>query len=76
MQPKCFRSHSQSNKARLALKIHQRIEANTFKNLFKTFKCKTSDSATTPQEFQEKKTTKTKQKTPSDKQEKHKNKES
>jgi len=71
-----FRLHSQSNKARLALKIHQRSEANTFKNLFKTFKCKTSDLATTPQEFQEKKITKTKQKTPSDKQEKHKNKES
>jgi len=32
-----FRSHSQSNKARLALKIHQRIEENTFKNLCKTF---------------------------------------
>jgi len=32
-----FRSHSQSNKARLTLKIHQRIEENTFKNLCKTF---------------------------------------
>ena len=32
-----FRSVSQSNKARLALKIHQKSEANTFKNLFKTF---------------------------------------
>jgi len=42
----------------------------------KPFNCKTNDSATTPQEFQEKKTTKTKQRTPSDKQEKHKNKES
>ena len=62
--------------ARLALKIHQRSEANTFKSCSKPFKCKTSDSATIPQEFQEKKTTKTKQRTPSDKQEKHKNKES
>jgi len=32
-----FRSHSQSNNARLALKILQRSETNTFKNLFKTF---------------------------------------
>jgi len=32
-----FRSHSQNNKARLALKIHQRIEEDTFKNLCRTF---------------------------------------
>ena len=75
MQPKCFRSHSQSNKARLALKIHQRIEENTFKNLCKTFQMQ-DKWPQHPQEFQEKKTSKTKQRTPSDKQEKHKNKES
>ena len=48
------------------------------KTLLKTcaepFKCKTNDSVTTPQEFQENKTTKTKQRTLSDKQEKHKKK--
>ena len=40
------------------------------KTCSKPFNCKTSGSATTPQEFQEKKTSKTKQRTPSDKQEK------
>jgi len=71
-----FRSLSQSNKARLALKIHQRVKQTLLKTCSKPFKCKTNDSATTSQEFKEKKTTKTKQRTPSDKQEKHKNKES
>jgi len=46
------------------------------KTCAKPFKCKTSDLATTPQEFLEKKTSKTKQRIPSDKKEKHKNKES
>jgi len=52
------------------------VKQTLLKTCSKPFKCKTSDSATTSQEFQEKKTTKTKQRTPSNKQEKHKNKES
>jgi len=52
------------------------VKQTLLKTCSKPFKCKTSDSATTSQEFQEKKTTKTKQRTPSDKQEKHKNKKS
>ena len=47
------------------------MKQTLLKTCSKPFKCKTSDSATTSQEFQEKKTTKTKQRTPSDKQEKH-----
>jgi len=50
------------------------VKQTLLKTCAKPFKCKTSDSATTSQEFQEKKTTMTKQRTPSDKQEKHKNK--
>jgi len=60
--------------------LHSKSTKGVKKTLLKTcakpFKCKTSDWATTPQEFQEKKITKTKQRTHSDKQEKHKNKES
>jgi len=76
MQPKCLDhtpkvtrqgSHSKSTKG---------LKKTLLKTCAKPFKWKTSDSATTPQEFQEKKTSKTKQRTPSDKQEKHKNKES
>ena len=52
------------------------MKKTLLKTCAKPFKCKTSYSATTPQEFKEKKTSKTKQRTPSDKQEKHKNKES
>jgi len=51
------------------------VKQTLLKTCSEPFKCKTSDSATIPQEFQEKKTTKTKQRTPSNKQEKHKNKE-
>jgi len=51
------------------------LKKTLLKTCAKPFKCKKNDSATTPQEFQEKKTSKTKQRTPSDKQEKHKNKE-
>ena len=50
------------------------MKQTLLKTCSKPFKCKTSDSATTSQEFQEKKTTKTKQGTPSDKQEKQKKK--
>jgi len=52
------------------------VKQTLLKTCSKPFKRKTSDSATTPQDFQEKKTTKTKQRTPSGKQEKHINKES
>ena len=48
------------------------MKQTLLKTCSKPFKCKTSDSTTTSQEFQEKKTTNTKQRTPSDKQEKHK----
>ena len=52
------------------------MKQTLLKTCSKPFKYKTSDSATTSQEFQEKKTTKTQQRTPSDKQEKHKKQES
>ena len=51
------------------------MKKTLLKTCSKPFKCNTSDLATKSQEFQEKKTTKTKQRIPSDKQEKHKNKE-
>jgi len=52
------------------------VKKTLLKICVKPFKCKTSDSNTTLQEFEENKTINTKQRTPTNKQEKHKNKES
>ena len=75
-QPKCLDHSPKVTRQGYTQSSSKEVKQTLLKTCSKPFKSKTSDSATTSQEFQEKKTTKTKQRTPSDKQEKHKNKES
>jgi len=74
MQPMCLDHTPKVTRQGLHSKSTKGVKQTLLKTCSKPFKCKTSDLATTSQEFQEKKTTMTQQRTPSDKKEKHKNK--